>query len=266
MTTELIVPLDLAPAPYILANSGFLATLAQVEEQVSTLNIHDAESDQLAATLLVRLTTAGVQLEKTRKELTAPFRAAADKIMEVSRGPAGRIEAAKVALKKQQSTYNEDQRRKAAEAERVRQAEIRRLDDLRKAEIAAEMKKIKEAEDAAKAALAAVAPADLGMCLDDDEPVAPPPKTEVQRALETLQHAPVVVAPKPVGVTMRVTLVPTITDVMALPEPFVERVPKMAAIKAVYTVGWTEGKAIPECPGVKFTVNREPVSSGRARF
>lgn len=103
MTDQLTVPLDLAPAPYVLANTSFLTTLSQVEEQVDKLNIHDAESNQLAASLLVRLTTAGVQLEKTRKELTAPFRAAADKIMEVSRGPRDRIENAKSALKARQS-------------------------------------------------------------------------------------------------------------------------------------------------------------------
>ena len=116
--------------------------------------------------------------------------------------------------------------------------------------------------DKAKAA-APSAPA--GLDLDDDEP-APEvvvPKTETQKAIETLQHAPVVAAPKPVGVTFRTTLEATVTNVDLLPEPFVTRTPKLAAIKATFCTGWTPERAMPECPGVRFEVKREPVASGR---
>lgn len=260
--SELLVPLEIAPAPYVLADSKFLATLENVEGQIARLQVCDGPSAQVAADLQVRLTQAGKKLEEARKELTAPFRAAAEKIMEISRGPAGRIEQAKSALKAQLAAYDAEQRRIAAEAEKARQAEIRRLDAIRKAEIAAELAKIKEAEEAAKAAMAAVPPEEAGMCLDDDEPT-PPQKTETQRALENLQHAPVVAAPRPVGVTMRVTLQATVTDVNLLPDLFVERVPKLAAIKSTYCTGWSEGKPLPEVPGVRFEIKREPVAQGR---
>lgn len=261
--SELLVPLEIAPAPYVLADSKFLATLESVEGQIARLQVCDGPSAQVAADLQVRLTQAGKKLEEARKELTAPFRAAAEKIMEISRGPAGRIEQAKQTLKAQLAAYDAEQRRIAAEAEKKRQAEIKRLDDIRKAEIAAEMARLKAAEEAARAALAAVPAEEVGMCLDDDEPPAPPVKTETQKALETLQHAPVVAAPKPVGVTMRTTLVPIVVDAALLPDIFVERVPKLAAIRSTYCSGWAEGKPLPEVPGVRFEVKREPVAQGR---
>lgn len=261
--SELLVPLDLAPAPYILADSGFLATLAQVEEQTAALKVTDAHSAQVAASLQVKLTQAGKDLEATRISLSRPFLEAQRKIADVARGPAARIEQAKSALKTQLAAYDAEQRRLAAEAEKARQAEIRRLDEIRRKEIAAEMLRIKEAEEAAKAAMAAVPPEEVGLCLDDDEPAAPPPKTETQRALENLQHAPVVATPKPVGVAMRVTLQATVTDVGLLPDLFVERVPKLAAIRSTYCSGWSEGKSLPEVPGVRFEVKREPVAQGR---
>lgn len=261
-TTELIVPLDLAPAPYVLANSGFLATLAKVEEQAAALTVTDADSAQAAAELQIRLTNAGKELERQRVELARPFLDAQRKIADAARGPAGRIETTKNLLKKQLADYDAEQRRKAAEAEKARQAEIRRLDALRQAEIDKEVARLKEVERLAAEARASLPPEEVGECLDEDDPT-PPPKTEVQRQLEAVQHAPVVAEPKPSGIVFKTTLVAIVEDAAKLPDQFVERVPKLQAIRALYCVGWQEGKAIPVVPGCRFEVKRDAVSSGR---
>jgi len=263
MTTNLIVPIDLAPAPYILADPGFLATLAAVEGQATALKVTDAATAQQAATLQIKLTTAGKDLEKMRQELTAPFLSAQRKIAEVAREPAARIEAAKVSLRKQLTAYDEEQRRIAAEAERAKQAELARLEKLRREEEAREILRQKAEEKTAAEAAAKIAPnAEAGMCLDDDT-VTPPQMTETQKAIEALKHTPVVAAPKPAGITYRTTLLVTVTDINLLPDQFVERTAKMAAIRATYCSGWAEGKPLPVVPGCKFEALRTAVSTGR---
>lgn len=268
MSTEhLLVPLDLPPAPHVLASTGFLSTLNQVEEQIAALKVTDAPSAQLAASLQVRLTQAGTELEKTRVQLTAPYLAAQRKIADVARGPLDRITVAKNALKFALTNYDAEQRRKAAEAEKVRQAELARLEALRQEEIRKEQAEQADAQRIADAALINAAPVNLEDILDlTEEAPTPPPKTEVQRALEVAQHAPAVVVQRPTGVTFKTTLVASVFDVNLLPESFIEKTPKLRAIQATFCTGWVEGRAIPVCPGVRFEVKREPVSSGRSGF
>lgn len=258
MSSELIVPISLAPAPYILADPAFLTTLATVEQQAASLRVTDAASAQAAATLQIRLTTAGKDLEKMRQELTAPFLAAQRKIADVAREPAARIEAAKVSLRKQLTAYDEEQRRLAAEAERVRQTELRRLELVRQEEERKEAARLAEIQRRADEAAAA----NREVPVDFDAEV-PAPKTETQKAIEAIKYAPVAVAPKPAGISFRVTLVAVVTDVALLPDAFVERTPKLAAIRATYCSGWKEGQALPVVPGVRFEVQRTAVSTGR---
>ena len=265
MSTSLLVPIDLAPAPYELATSKFIAALTDAETQAAALKVTDATSAQAAAMLQGRLTEAGKLLEAERVRLTAPFLAAQRKIAEVAKGPQNRIEAAKGTLKAALTAYDAECRRQAAEAERKRVAEIARLEaiarDEAKAKADAEAAELrKAAEMAAQAEAAGIS---LGENLDEDEPVAPPVKTATQKAIEVLQHAPVVAAPKPAGVTFRTTLVPVVTDINLLPEPFVEKTAKMRAIISTYCAGWVEGRAIPVVSGVRFDVKRDAVSSGR---
>lgn len=273
--TPLHVAVVLPPAPYTLAGQDFMSTLAEVEAEISSMVVTSPESAQKAADTQSRLTKAGSKLEAARKTLKQPFVDAGRAIDAAAEAPMSRIETAKNTVKRLLTQYDEAERIKAANAERARQAELARL-----AKIAADEKreadrKAQEAADAllaqAEAARAALPPdaevVDMGF--DDPAPEYPPEhyeelrKTETELAIERLQHAPVVQAPRPTGVTMRVTLVATVTDVRLLPEVFVERTAKLAAIRATYCSGWTEGKAIPECAGVKFEVSRGPVSTGR---
>ncbi len=255
------VAVVLPPAPYAIATSGFLATLAAVETEIAGIKITDTESAQQAATIQSRLTSAGSALEKQRKALKDPFIEAGRAIDAAARGPSDRIEAAKNAVKAKLAAFDAEQRRIAAEAERARQEELRKLREKAEAE-AAEARRKQAAADAESARLAAESAVPV-MDMDDDEPVAP---TETAKALAALEQAPAVVAPKPVGVSIRVLLVATVEDVNKLPPEFVTKTANMAALQAKYCAGFKDGDPVPEVAGVRFEVSRAPVSTGRPVF
>jgi len=268
MTTAapLEVVLTLPPAPLTLATSGFLQTLATVEQDIAALTVSTPEQAQQAANIQSRLTTAGATLEKQRKALKQPFIDAGKAIDNAAAEPAARIEAAKGTVKRLLTNYDNEVRRKAEEAERARQAELRRLEEIARVEREAAEREAKriadELAEKTEAAQAAMPDVEI-MEMDDDTPPPPVQKTETEKAIEAIQHAPVVAAPRPVGITYRTTLVATVVDVNKLPDVFVERTPKLAAIKSTFCSGWSEGKPMPVCAGVEFKVERTPVSTGR---
>lgn len=261
--TQITVSPSLPPAPHVLADTAFLSTLATVEHQVAELHVTDATTAQLAAELQSRLTSAGNQLEKARKALKQPFIDAGRAIDAAALAPANRIDAAKATLKAELAAYDAEQRRKAEEAERERQRKLRELEAQRQREAEAQRKKEEEAAEVARKA--AEASKVEVVEIEDDEPAAPPPvvKTETEKAIDALKYAPVVAAPAPVGITYRTTLTVTVIDLNALPDMFIEKTPRLQAIKATFVTGWREGSPLPECPGVKFELKREPVSTGR---
>ena len=271
--TELTIVPEGLPPSLILASTAFLTTLAQVETQARELKITDPASAQLAASLQIRLTDAGSALEKQRKALKAPFIAINARIDEAAKAPAIRIETAKSGLKLALVRYDDEQRRLAEQARQAREAEERRLQAIRQKEIEAEEERRLELERAAQAA-AAVAPAvseevnfDEDEPLDLDEaPVPVPQKTETQIALEKIQHAPVVAAPKPAGISFRVTLTPVVLDVNKLPDMFCTKTPNLRAIIATFCAGYKEGATLPVLDGVRFDVTRTPVSTGKTVF
>jgi hypothetical protein len=269
--TDLLVPITPPTAPAVLCNTAFLTTLAAAEKQVAELRITDAQSAQAAANMLARLTSAGKQLDEARMALKRPYLDINAKIDEVARGPQGRIDAAKKTLQKAQIQFDIDQRRAAAEAEERRQAEIRRLEEQRAAEeretqrkaaaILAEQKRI---ADAAKASAPSDAPPEIDV--DFGDAPAPPPKTETELALERAKFAPAPAAAKPVGLAFRVTLRAVAVDMKQVPDLFVIRTLKDTAVYSTFCQGWREGDPIPECPGLRFEVQRTAVSTGKAVF
>ena len=262
MTDQITVSPALPPAPHVLADTAFLSTLAKVEEQVAQLNVTDATTAQLAAELQSRLTSAGNQLEKARKQLKQPFIEAGRAIDAAAEAPAQRIDAAKSALKSQLSAYDAMQRRIAEEKERERQRMLRELEAQRQREAEAQRKKEEEAAAIARKAAEA---SKVEVVEIDDEPAAPEPvaKTETEKQIEALKYAPAPVVAAPVGITYRTTMTVTVIDVNQLPEMFIEKTPRLRAIQATFCAGWREGMPIPELPGVKFEVKREAVSTGR---
>lgn len=268
---ELIeVPIDALAQPHlplILADASFLTTLKTVESQVTALKITDTQSAQQAADLLARLTTAGKKLNETRLALNRPFQAQQDRINELAKAPAARIENLKQSLKVSQTNYVNKVQREADEAERARQTEIKRLEAIAKLEREREDARLAEIERQAEEARSK----QKFEVIDDDEPApepeaTPPELTPTERALEAVRYAPVPVVAKASGVSFKTTLVPVVVDLMALPEHFVERIAKIGAIRSTFCTGWKAEQPLPVCPGVEFQVKKEPVSTGKGAF
>ena len=287
----LTVPAEPPKFPLVLAAPAFMSTLAAVEKDVAALRVDSPESYKLAASLLQRLTGAGKQLDAQRLALKRPLLEIGRKIDDAAQPALDRIEQAKQFLKGPMAAYEDEQTRAAEQAEAKRKAEIHRLVLLKEAEEKAARDALerikrealeKEAQEKARLQKLAddAAAAKQVETLDLDMDIAPPPmkfehapapesaaKTETEKRLETIMHAPAIVAPaKPTGISYRVKLVATVTNVNLLPEPFVEKTPKQKAINATFCDGWKEGQAIPECPGVAFTVDRQMISTGRNLF
>lgn len=270
ITVEIVAP----EMPLVLADSAFLSTLKAVDAQVVALKITDAQSNQQAADLLQRLTAARNKLNESRLALKRRFDPILEKIDQTARGPTARIDALKKMLSDAQIAWGKYQKQLADEAEKKRQDDIARLEKLR-AEEEAETKRVadetaRKAAEAAAALIAANPPAmdvDFG---DDpmDDPVAQPApqKTEIQKQLEAVRHAPAIVPVKASGVRTVTTLVPVVTDINRLPDMFVDKTARIAAIKATFCSGWKEGQPLPVLDGVRFDVKTDVQSTGRSGF
>ena len=165
--------------PMILANAGFMTTLANVEAQIATMKVTDAQSAQAAGDLQTRLTKAEKSLNEARLGLTRPIQSIIDTINSTAKGPLARIDAAKAAVKTLLIDYSMEVERQARKAEKERQAEIARLEKIRKA----------EADAAAAKQTAPMEDFDF-----DDAPPPTPVKTETERQIEAVTLAPPAVA------------------------------------------------------------------------
>ena len=88
-------------------------------------------------------------------------------------------------------------------------------------------------------------------------------QARIAAAATALASTRAVVAPKPQGIHYRTTLKFDVIDVTRLPANLVIVTPNDAEIRRVFTTGWKEGDAIPTVPGIVFTVDKQPVVSGR---
>lgn len=251
-------------APFVLADSSFLTTLAQVEKQVVALTISDITTAQIAADLQIRLTSAGRKLEAAREFLKRPLIEKGREIDAAAKEASNRIERAKTTLKTALSAYDAELQRIAREAELTRQRELARLEKIRLAEEAEAKRKIDEL--ARIAAEAAKKNEVLMLEIDDFGPAEPPPKTAVEVEIERVKFAPAPVMQRPTGIAFRVRLIHRVESVAALPDTFVIRSANDAAIRATFCAGYREGEPLPVCPGVVFTVDKTPVDTGRRVF
>lgn len=69
-------------------------------------------------------------------------------------------------------------------------------------------------------------------------------------------------AAKPAGVQFRVTLVPVLDDINKVPDMFIEKSVKMRAIISTFCTGYKDGAPMPEVPGIRFEVQRTPITRG----
>lgn len=259
--------------PLVLADTAFLSALAQVEKQVTELNIFDAQSSQYAADLQQRLTNAGTKLEETRRSLKIPFEQILKKIDATAASPKAKIEALKLSLSTVQLAWNKKERERLALEEKQRQADIARLEKLRQDEIAETARLAKELADKAAAEAAKLKPNYEVMDLDDgpseEEWVQPeeahvaPQKTEIQKQLDAARFAPTKAATRPMGVRFTKSLTPVIVDINQVPDMFVQKTAKLQAIITTFCSGWKEGEPLPVCAGVRFDQKDSVASTGR---
>lgn len=266
-----------------LVDSDFVARLAEAEDRIAAIKVTDAKTANDAAQLQKAVTQAGSALEGERLRLLRPFLDAQNAINQAAKNAASRIELAKSSVKAKINAYQQAQEQLAREAERKRQEEAAKAERARLAEIArleaiakkeaAEAKAradelLRQQEEARKAAEAKPAVEDLDAEPEvEEEPlIAPPPeKTDTQKQLEALMHAPApvaapIVAAKIAGVAFRSWVEIVSTDVNQLPEPFVIRTADTKAIRSAYVTAWREGQPLPTCPGVVFVIKKEPIT------
>lgn len=251
------------PTPLVLCKPGFVHTLAVVEREIANLEVKDATSAQLAASIMQRLTAAGKLLEETRVNLKAPFLAKGREIDEAAKGPAKRIEEAKANVKRRITEFDDAQRKAAAEAERAREAELARLEAIRVEEEKAAQQR---AEELAAKAKEMPPPSDDIFDFDDGEPPPPPPKTETELKIEAVKYAPAAVIATPAGVVFKTFLLIDTIDLDKLPDTFVIRTADERKIRATYCTGWKAGDKLPEVPGVRFKIDRQVQSTGKEQF
>ncbi len=263
----------------ILADNKFLSTLRTVEATVAGLKITDAQSAQQAADLLQRLTSAGTTLEKSRTMLKAPYLALMKQIDEAARAPQARIDVAKRSLSQAQTAFAQEQTRIAREAEQKRLADIaaleaklakERKDAADKAALIAEQvrkEQEQKAAEAEKARIAGIVPVEEE---NWDLPAEPVPevvqKTETEKQIEAIRHAPAPVVAKPSGIREVVTLYPHLVDIDQVPDCFVQKTLRLAQIQSVYCKGFKDGDKIPVVSGIRFEVQRTTQSTGRGGF
>jgi hypothetical protein len=276
-----IVPIVVSQEPCVLLEQTFMARLTEIENLAAKIRITDDASAKEVAEVQQWLTTTGNALEKARESHIRPFLDAQKAINTAAKGPASRILLAKIVVNTQLIAWDTLQKKLAAEKEAkrladlaaeeaTRKAEIARLQKIADAEKAAAEKRAQELLDAQKAAEAAKPPEPACDIDLDDEPVeeiAPPApvKTETEKALENLKHAPAVIsepitAPKIQGMTFRESLKLVSCDVQQLPEAFVILEPDMVKIRAIYCTPWQKGQPIPQLPGATFEIVKTPVS------
>lgn len=255
----LVKAAPLPPLPLVLVDASFAGHLATLGDQIKVLRIVGPEDAQTAAKLLTEVTLLEKQLEKCRKEAKQPFLDMGRNIDTAAKTPSTALDAMKTAVKSRMAAWDAEQRRIAAEAESARQAELARL----------EAEKQREEDEARRKAeeLAKTLPAEdvLDFEFDESAPTEEAPKSEIDKQIEAVKYAPAVApAAAPAGITYRTYLRYAVTDVNALPEQFVTRSANMNAIREAFVVGYKDGDPVPTLPGVKFSVDRVPVSTGRA--
>lgn len=267
-----------APSPVVLCDRPFVATLTKVEREVELLVIDDEITQQFAADLLGRLTTAGTRLDTARLEKGAPYRLIVDRINDAAKPIQARIVAAKKKLSTLTTNYAWQQQEKARIAREEQEAEVKRLEALAKKEQEELDRKAKELEEQAAAqrkkdseAAAKTSAPVLEMDGWDETPAAPEPapapaKTETQVQLEQARHAPVAAPSKAIGVRLKTRLIFTVTDVNKLPEPFVVRTANDKAIRDTYCTGYKEGDPLPEVDGILFSIEKKAEATGRSSY
>lgn len=247
---DLIVqPKGQAPSmPVVLLDSKFISALATIEAQAQSLVVDTKEDADKAGALLVRAQNADKALEDNRQQVKKPFLEMGKAIDAAARKEAERITKIKSTIKRRIMDWNAKEQARLQAEEEARQAELRRLQE----------EKRRQDEEAAKAAKAAET---IEMDFDSLEIEMEMPKTEIEKKIEDLQFGQQLSKPEaPSGIHYRTYLKWEVVDVNQVPDVFIVREINRAEINRVLCNGYKDGDPIPNVPGLKFEVVKQPIA------
>lgn len=237
---DLSVAVALPASPIVLLRGEVIARIDDLAATAAVMTVSDAESAQAAAGYMRAATSLAKEIEAARTEANAPALSLQRAINAAVKAPADRLDTAKRDLQRKIGDWQAEQDRNRREAEAAQRREAARVaEENRKAED----EQARLTEEARLANL----------------PPPPPPVPVTPRVV-----APAPLAPLPAkieGVRMRSTLVFEVVDVSKLPEALTVRLPDPAKIRAAHCTLWRDGDAIPEVPGLRFSVDRKAVAS-----
>ena len=243
----IVMPAGKLPSiPVVLLDSKFTTALTELENSAKAIVISDKAGADAAGALLVRAQNADKALEDARQKVKRPFLEIGKAIDAAAKNESNRILKIKATIKSRIMDWNAKEQARLRAEEEARQAEVRRLQQIQE-----EARKRAE-EEAAKAA---------GPTIEIDLEIDDLPKTEIEKKIEDLQFGQkVATAAAPAGVHFRTNLVWTVEDINKVPDAFVTRQENRSAINRTFCVGWKDGDPVPQVPGLRFEINRQPIA------
>ncbi len=278
-SAPLVVAGEAIALPVTLLPGNTRARIEGYVEDSAALTIESAADAQRASTLFNEIHGLSKDIETCRETVKAPFWAYCKMIDAAAKAETMKLETAKATVKVRLAKWDEHCRelaRKEAERIAAEEAELaRRAAAAEKARRDAEeaaRKAAVEAEAARQAAEAAdLPPPDededaMGALADEiaaDEAAAERARIADASAKLAAQRVAIVAPTKLAQTSFRVTLKHQVTDAQSLPSSLVIVTANEAEIRRLYCAGWKEGDPVPSVPGVRFTIDRQPIPTGR---
>jgi hypothetical protein len=267
ITSALVLSGELPATPLIVLSGDTIAKVASLTADAAALaKLTTPAEANAAAQLLRQISGLNKDIDKARLEVARPFLDFQRRINDAAKAPTAQLDAAERTVRAALTAYQIEQERiQREEAERQRKEQARLEAEARRLQ---EQRAKAEADRLAAEKAAAAAPAD-----DDDgfgdlaaeveqEDMAAQQAAIAVKATQLAQTR-AVVAPKPEGIHYRTTLKHAVTDVHRLPSNLVIITPNDAEIRRLFVTGWKEGDALPTVPGITFTVDKQPIVTGR---
>lgn len=277
--TALTLTGNLPATPLIVLSGDIIAKVASLTADAAALPKLATPADANAAAQLLRqINGINKDIDKARLEVARPFLDFQRRINEAAKAPTAQLDAAERTVRAALTAYQIEQERiQREEAERQRKEQARLEAEARRlAEERAKLQREADARAAAEAAaLAAKSTEDVVADLPDDDEGFGDLAAEVEQEDLAAQQAKIaaqatqlaqtraIVAPKPEGIHYRTILRHAVTDVHRLPANLVIVTPNDAEIRRLFVNGWKEGNPLPTVPGITFTVDKQPIVTGR---
>jgi hypothetical protein len=276
--TALVVPAD------VLIRTEALST--KLKGLVAIGNTEEADD---CASIMREARDLRKALDARRLETKRPLLDLEAKIDATAAGPMAALKAIDTQASDRLRVWEMAEQRRREEAERGRQAELRRIEaerlkleqDRIDREIAERKRQKEEAEAEARRKQAAEAPPQEDLPFEPAEEPAPPAalaadddmalladqeaanrEAQLARQEEALKAKPAAII-RPSGISFRETLKFTVLNIAALPSKYVIRTIDDAAIRKDFCAGFNARQPLPVLPGVQFFIQKDPINSNR---